>query len=74
MEAWQTVFFIAISMYLTTTTIFIIFGSAEVQPWNSPPTHSSSSKYSKDRVGKRSGFPAAKLFGKKSFMRKDRTF
>ncbi|XP_049836705.1 putative inorganic phosphate cotransporter isoform X2 [Schistocerca gregaria] len=35
-EKWQIVFYIASGIYLFGNTIFVIFGSAVVQPWNEP--------------------------------------
>lgn len=34
MGEWRTIFFIAAAFYFTGNLIFIIFGKAEIQPWN----------------------------------------
>ncbi|XP_074027601.1 putative inorganic phosphate cotransporter isoform X4 [Leptinotarsa decemlineata] len=33
-EQWKIIFYLASAVYITTTIIFIVFGSGEVQPWN----------------------------------------
>ncbi|KRF79997.1 putative inorganic phosphate cotransporter isoform X1 [Drosophila virilis] len=37
-EQWRVVFFIAAGIYLVGNGLFIIFGRANVQPWNDPPS------------------------------------
>ncbi|XP_001360310.3 putative inorganic phosphate cotransporter isoform X1 [Drosophila pseudoobscura] len=36
-DLWRIVFFIAAGFYLVGNGLFVIFGKAEVQPWNDPP-------------------------------------
>lgn len=36
-EQWRIVFFIAAGFYLVGNTLYVIFGRANVQPWNDPP-------------------------------------
>ncbi|XP_043644208.1 putative inorganic phosphate cotransporter isoform X1 [Drosophila teissieri] len=36
-EQWRIVFFIAAAFYLVGNTLYVIFGKANVQPWNDPP-------------------------------------
>jgi len=36
-EAWRTVFYIALGVYLFGTIVYGIFGSGETQPWGKPP-------------------------------------
>jgi len=36
-EQWRLVFFIAAAIYLVGNALFILFGTANVQPWNDPP-------------------------------------
>ncbi|KMY94944.1 putative inorganic phosphate cotransporter isoform X1 [Drosophila simulans] len=36
-EQWRIVFFIAAGFYLVGNTLYVIFGKANVQPWNDPP-------------------------------------
>lgn len=33
---WQTVFWLTFSVYVSSAIIFLIWGSSEVQPWNTP--------------------------------------
>jgi ACS family sodium-dependent inorganic phosphate cotransporter-like MFS transporter 5 len=35
-DQWQTVFLMTSGIYFVGNTIFIGFGSAQVQPWNDP--------------------------------------
>lgn len=35
-EEWKMVFFIAAGFYFTGNLLFLIFGEAEIQPWNEP--------------------------------------
>lgn len=35
---WQIVFWILVATYMTGGLMFLIFGSGELQPWNSPKT------------------------------------
>ncbi|GLH10050.1 Putative inorganic phosphate cotransporter [Gryllus bimaculatus] len=35
-EAWRVVFFLASGIYFVGNLLFVIFGSAELQPWNTP--------------------------------------
>jgi len=36
-EQWRVVFFIAAGFYLVGNSLYVIFGKANVQPWNDPP-------------------------------------
>lgn len=36
MKEWRNVFWLAFGLYMGTLVIYTTFGSAEVQPWNSP--------------------------------------
>ncbi|XP_070068653.1 putative inorganic phosphate cotransporter isoform X1 [Drosophila takahashii] len=38
---WRMVFFITGGIYLVCNTLFVIFGKATIQPWNEPPSMSS---------------------------------
>ncbi|TDG48328.1 hypothetical protein AWZ03_005283 [Drosophila navojoa] len=39
-EQWRIVFFVAAGFYLVGNGLFILFGRADVQPWNDPPAKS----------------------------------
>ncbi|XP_030556489.1 putative inorganic phosphate cotransporter [Drosophila novamexicana] len=36
-EQWRLVFFVAAAIYLVGNGLFVLFGRADVQPWNDPP-------------------------------------
>lgn len=36
MTEWQIVFWITLGIFIVTTAIYCIYGSAEIQPWNDP--------------------------------------
>ncbi|GFU17322.1 hypothetical protein NPIL_486321 [Nephila pilipes] len=44
LEEWNQIFFISIALLIASGIIFCMFGSAEVQPWNSPPTDETDKK------------------------------
>ncbi|XP_068146982.1 putative inorganic phosphate cotransporter isoform X1 [Drosophila tropicalis] len=47
---WRVVFFIAAAIYLVGNGLFVIFGKANIQPWNDPPASKEARRNSSPQV------------------------
>ncbi|CAB3359869.1 Hypothetical predicted protein [Cloeon dipterum] len=56
-EQWRTVWLISAAIYVVANTIFVIFGSGETQPWNSPDYKRTKASSVQDSSSDRSSSP-----------------